>query len=210
VIMSKAVFGTGIALINNWSIIKDKFAPQFAIDNNFAKCGKIDDITGLKCISFDQIENVEELEVLITVGDPYAIESISKQLVEREVKYYILTDMLDEWCKDIRLPKHLESMSVEDDKIILFNTPAHDNIGDHLIALAELEFLEKKFLNHKIYEVTDIEYIQHHLKLKNRIKKDDIILISGGGYAGSLWLYNGEHKSDRGERRASPEVSPIP
>lgn len=191
--MKKAVFGMGIALINHWPIISEKFNPDFAIDNNSKKWGQIDAYTGLKCKALNEINHDEDYEVLITVGDSYAIQTISNQLSTLNIKYEILTEQLDKWYKDLPMPKRLESMQKDEKKIVLFNTPEHDNVGDHLITLSELKFLEKNFKDYKIYEVTDIEFLKFHSKIKDKIGKQDILLITGGGYAGSLWLYNGEN-----------------
>lgn len=191
--MKRAVFGMGIALINHWPIIEEKFGPQFAIDNNPEKWGKRDAYTGLKCLSLNEIEYDEEIEALITVGDPYAIQAISKQLEALHIKHQILIELIDEWYASLSLPRHLDTMQINEKKIILFNTPEHDNIGDHLITLAEMQLLERYFKDYSIYEVTDIEFLKHHLKIRERVGKEDIILITGGGYAGSLWLYNGEN-----------------
>lgn len=191
--MNRAVFGMGIALINHWSVIKDNFKPQVGIDNDSSKWGTVEQHTGLKCISLEQAKNIENLEVLITVGDPYVIEALSAQLKDSGISFVILTDVLDEWCRDLPLPEHLKILNINEKKIILFNTPEHDNVGDHLITLSELAFLEKYFSEYKIYEVTDIEYLWYHNKIKNILNPSDIILITGGGFLGSLWLYNGEN-----------------
>lgn len=190
--MNRAVFGMGIALINHWSLIKKNFRPQFGIDNNASKWEKVEQYTGLKCFSLQQVKGIENLEVLITVGDPYVIETLSAQLRDARISFVVLTDVLDEWCKDLALPDHLSMLNKNEKKIVLFNTPEHDNVGDHLITLAELSFLEKYFNEYKIYEVTDIEYLWYHNKIKKCLNTSDIILITGGGYIGSLWLYNGE------------------
>lgn len=190
--MNRAVFGMGVALINHWSIILKNFKPQFGIDNNASKWEKTEPHTGLKCISFDQAKNIANLEVLITVGDPYVAETLSAELRDAGIPFIVLTDVLDEWCKDVVLPEHLSMLNKEEKKIVLFNTPEHDNVGDHLITLSELSFLKKHFHESRIYEVTDIEYLWHHNKIKQYINDSDMILITGGGYVGSLWLYNGE------------------
>lgn len=190
--MRRAVFGMGVALVNNWPIIKENYNPQIGIDNNSAKWGKVDGNTGLMCKSLEEAKKLGELEVLITVGDPYIIELISSQLREKKIPYKVLIDVLDEWCQNAQLPEHLISMKKDERKIVLFNTPSHDNVGDHLITLSELDFLNKYFNDYKIYEVTDIEYLWYHKKLKELLSVSDIILVTGGGYLGSLWLYNGE------------------
>lgn len=190
--MAKFVFGMGTALINHWKIIKKNYNPDYGVDNDQNKWGKTDTYTNLLCISPEQLQEYEPIEVLITIGDPYIVEKIKHQLVELNIKYKVLVNELDKWSKEEPLPVHLCSLDKSQRKILLFNTPEHDNIGDHLITLAELEFLEKRFADYKIYEITDIEYMWHHSLIKEYVGPEDLILITGGGFLGSLWLYNGE------------------
>lgn len=191
--MKRFVFGMGITLNNNWSIVSKEFCPEAAIDNNPAKWGTLDSVTGLKCFSPEESINGSDVEILITAGDPYAIKSISEQLEQKGIHYYILVDMIKEWTKVIPLPDELQKIKVDGQKIILFNTPEHDNLGDHLIAISELDFLKKYFPYNQIIEITDMEYLWHHDKIRQYVTKEDILLITGGGFMGSLWLYNCEN-----------------
>lgn len=190
--MTKLVFGAGIALVNHWKLIKKYYNPIVCIDNDRSKWGKTLSM-GLKCISMEDVAMYEQPEVLITVGDPYAIEAIKKQLEQNAIPYIVLADKLAEWGMKEPFPKHLEMLKNDKKrKIFLMNTPEHDNVGDHLIALSEMDFLHSRFADYSIYEVTDIEYSWYGCELKKYIQEDDIILITGGGFLGSLWLYNGE------------------
>lgn len=191
-IRQKAVFGMGICLINNWPLIKEHFNPDFGLDNNKTKQGLVDDYTGLMCMSFQELTDTNSLDVLITAGDPYYAMTMGKQLKKLGINYEILAEKLDEWCEDIELPEHLADMKKTGKKIILFNSPEHDNVGDHLISLSEMAFLEENFKDYQVFEVTDIEYLWHHLKIRKLVTSEDIILVTGGGFLGSLWLYNAE------------------
>ena len=71
--------------------------------------------------------------------------------------------------------------------LILFNSPDYSNLGDHAIALGEMKFFQKYFRNWDLIQISCEEYILENLKIKNVIRKDDILLISGGGYLGTLW-----------------------
>lgn len=191
--MTRFVFGMGIALINHWKYIKSFFQPEYVLDNDRNKWGKVESHTQLLCLSPEQLQKFEQPEVLITVGDPYIAGQINEQLKKINIEGKILIDELKKWTKGVQLPEHLQTMSKLEKKILLFNTPEHDNVGDHLIALSEMEFLENHFGDYKIYEITDVEYTWHHCAIKDRVGEDDIILITGGGFLGSLWLYNGEN-----------------
>ena len=188
----RAVFGMGITLINNWDIVRSKFNPEVAIDNNPQKRGTRDEYTGLECCSLEDIANPNEIEVLITAGDPYAVQAIGNQLKEHSISYIVLLDKIEEWCEDIPLPDVLKSMEKSGKKIILMNTPEHDNIGDHLIALSQLDFIKRHYPDRDLYEITDIEYLWHRNKIKKLVTQEDLLIISGGGFMGSLWLYNCE------------------
>lgn len=190
--MTKFVFGAGIALVNHWELIKKYENPIGCIDNDSSKWGQRLRI-GLPCLSIEEAMKYECPEVLITVGDPYVIEVIKKQLEEKRVPYTVLIDKLKEWGREEEFPKHLEMIKKDEKrKLLLMNTPEHDNVGDHLIALSEMEFLQSRFPKYSIYEITDIEFLWHRSKLKQYIHEEDIIFITGGGFLGSLWLYNGE------------------
>ncbi len=73
-------------------------------------------------------------------------------------------------------------------RMILMGTPEHGNLGDHLIAKAELEFLRDNFEGYEVIEITGKHYRFQREKIFKEIKDNDIILITGGGFLGSLWI----------------------
>ena len=190
--MKRAVYGMGAALINHWDLIQEWFGPEYGIDNAPEKWGKADRYTGLPCIPFEEAKRMEGLEVLVTIGDPYAAGEVSAQLKEAGIAHTLLTDALGGWCAGMELPERLHAMAGDGKKILLFNTPEHDNTGDHLISLSALSYLERRFGDYRIHEVTDIEYLRFHEKIRKHVGAEDIVLVTGGGFLGSLWLYNGE------------------
>ncbi len=74
-------------------------------------------------------------------------------------------------------------------KIYLIGTPEHPNLGDHAIAAAVMEFLEKELGNYRIYEVSLNMYNKHYRCIKRFINEKDIILINGGGSMGVEWFF---------------------
>ncbi len=70
--------------------------------------------------------------------------------------------------------------------VFLLLTPVHGNLGDHAIAYAECQLLKE--LNIRYFEVPG-EFLFKIMK-KNRMSVFDgnPILISGGGYLGTLWF----------------------
>lgn len=72
---------------------------------------------------------------------------------------------------------------------ILFNSPDYSNLGDHAIALAERKLFHKLFPEVAFIEISCQQYIRENLLIQNVIQDEDILIISGGGYLGSLWLW---------------------
>lgn len=76
-------------------------------------------------------------------------------------------------------------------KIVLFGTPAHGNLGDHAIAISELDFLQRTSEGHNnIVEIPMPLFKTYRKKIRNRITPKDKIIISGGGWMGNLWIHN--------------------
>ncbi len=75
-------------------------------------------------------------------------------------------------------------------KIILIGTPAHGNLGDHAIAEEEKNFIKDYFNDYTLYEIIMPLYNVCHKKLSKLVTYKDVIIISGGGWMGNLWLHN--------------------
>lgn len=73
--------------------------------------------------------------------------------------------------------------------ILIFNSPDYGNLGDHAIAYAEKQLLTKLFKDKSIIEISTEQYIKENVLIKNAVRDDDIILLTGGGYLGSLWSW---------------------
>ncbi|HHU75065.1 MAG TPA: glycosyltransferase [Clostridiales bacterium] len=76
-------------------------------------------------------------------------------------------------------------------RIILINTPEHTNVGDHIITYAVLEFFKEYLPDYDIIEVSNKMYRERSKEVIYRTNVDDIIVITGGGFLGSLWPYSG-------------------
>lgn len=76
----------------------------------------------------------------------------------------------------------------KESRIYLLNIPSHGNMGDQLIAEAELQLLKTQFPSHEIIEITSAELWSTTLLLKICIAPNDTICYTGGGYLGSLWI----------------------
>lgn len=76
-------------------------------------------------------------------------------------------------------------------RLLLLGTPEYGNLGDHAIAYAEIMFIRQKFPDCELIEIT-----QEHLKWDRKgvfkqILSDDVIIYTGGGFLGSMYLHTG-------------------
>lgn len=75
-------------------------------------------------------------------------------------------------------------------RIIIFLSPEHKNVGDHAIMLCEYQFLNDYFKEYNIIEIPDNCWAYEKRTILKFIKKEDSILIHGGGFIGTLWTYS--------------------
>lgn len=73
-------------------------------------------------------------------------------------------------------------------RIFLIDTPSHGNLGDHAIALAELSFLSDYFPEHYIFEICEDDFNRSILAIKQCIKSNDFVVLSGGGNFGDKYI----------------------
>ena len=85
------------------------------------------------------------------------------------------------------LQKQLNDINIKK-KLILLGTPEHSNLGDHLIAAAELQFFDDHFSDYTIIEITGKQYRFYRNTITKSIKKTDVITVTGGGFMGTLWM----------------------
>ena len=81
-------------------------------------------------------------------------------------------------------------------RMFLIGTSDRSNIGDHTIADSEKDFLEAFFSDYQIEEITGDCYRQGKRSLERKIKKEDVLLVSGGGFLGELWKQEDEMVRD--------------
>jgi len=74
--------------------------------------------------------------------------------------------------------------------IWVIGTPIHGNLGDHAIAIAEMDLLNQFMPDYELHEILMPQYLAGKNELKKAVGPDDIIVISGGGWLGTLWLHN--------------------
>lgn len=101
-------------------------------------------------------------------GDTYPLD------IEPSIRMRCLKQLLD-------MPKKIEK------RIVLMNVPEHTNIGDHIITYSEELFLKKYFGNIEIVSISGKYYRENRQKVKSMLTVWDTILITGGGFLGSMW-----------------------
>lgn len=102
----------------------------------------------------------------------------------KKIKYY------KKWISQdiIFIKQHMKTVFYKN-RIILFDTADHNNLGDHAIAMAEIEFIRKYLPKYRIIEVPGGNILRHTLLYKLLIRDTDIVTIAGGGFLGSLWEF---------------------
>lgn len=73
-------------------------------------------------------------------------------------------------------------------KIILFDVPTHENIGDAAILIAEEKFIRENLQEYEYIKILDTETEKGIEKVKETITNKDIILLQGGGNLGDEYM----------------------
>ena len=106
-----------------------------------------------------------------------------KEQLKKSIFGKVLYDIRD--C--YRFPNTNSIKIKNNNAIILLGTPTYNNIGDHLIALASLEFLKEIYPKKEIIEIPTQYFVKNKEQLKNTISKDIPVFILGGGWMGNIW-----------------------
>lgn len=72
--------------------------------------------------------------------------------------------------------------------IILMATSAQNNLGDHAISIAERVFLRKACPQKRIVEIPKELFYKDKEKWIEAIESESLIIITGGGFLGDLWI----------------------
>lgn len=106
--------------------------------------------------------------------------------IKQVIKKYIINSY--ERFKFLQSGKYRDLKKSQIKKIVLLDTPTHGNLGDQAIVLAIEKFLNTYFPEAIVFEFTHKQCALVLDKLRENISLDDIILIPGGGFLGSLWM----------------------
>lgn len=69
----------------------------------------------------------------------------------------------------------------------MLGTPIHTNLGDHLITLAQREFLDANGYGRKIIEIPTEMFQVYKNRIKSTVNVETRIFINGGGWMGNIW-----------------------
>lgn len=72
--------------------------------------------------------------------------------------------------------------------VFVLGTPEYGNVGDYAISIAEIKFINNMTDNIECFEITNKHCRFAFEGLIKNIKPKDIIVITGGGFMGTLWL----------------------
>lgn len=111
------------------------------------------------------------------------IKRIIKQSVVGGVATRI-ADLLND-PSAITLAKRLKSATEK--TAVLVGTPCHHNLGDHLIAENETQFLVEKCGIEQVIEIPTRIFLSNQEMVRSNVNQRCPVFISGGGWMGDLW-----------------------
>lgn len=128
----------------------------------------------------EKIQTVRKMGILLYGKCRTAIRLFQYYIIRRmKIRFLLLhSKYLQEFLRAADKPR-----------IVLLDTPAYGNMGDQAIAIAEKQFLKLFFPENRIYEFTHLTYLSCEKEIVASLSQNDIVLIQGGGFIGSLWKY---------------------
>lgn len=99
-------------------------------------------------------------------------------------------NLYKKWIKqDFYFIKQVIKVLFCKNRIFLFDTADHDNLGDHAISIAIIQFIKKYLPEYRVVEIPGGNVLRHTFIYRSLIRENDTIAISGGGFLGDLWPY---------------------
>lgn len=153
----------------------------YYVDNNKTIVGDLKN--GKKILSFDELKDIyNDYDIVVSVNRKN-YEQITKQLSENGIYNFYSRDQL-------KIKYDFENK--KEKNIILFNVAEHTNMGDHAITEATNSFFSRYFTDYNVIEIPVKTLYNESEYIKKYINKNDILVISGGGFLGSLYVEGGE------------------
>lgn len=89
---------------------------------------------------------------------------------------------------DFTIRNVLVGISAKNADIVLMATSAQSNLGDHAISVAERIFLSKYCPGKKVVEIPKELFYKNKSRWVKTIDSKALIIVSGGGFLGDLWM----------------------
>lgn len=179
--MKRRIVVFGIGVVGKW-FINDITSDEVTciIDNDKNLQGK--QWNGIDIVSLSDYLRIKEDNDLVVITVIKYADLIIKQLESEGINSFEL--YYNFWIK--------RNLILESKNIYLMNTHSFNNVGDYAITYAERTFLKKNFGCYKVIEIPSVICKDGMELLTKYIKSDELIIISGGGYMGNLWIEYGE------------------
>lgn len=129
----------------------------------------------------------DDIVVLITAERYHEIAQQVEEITRGSIRWFSWSLM----HARAELDRIFYGVSRSEINFVLINTPDYYNLGDHAIAMAERAFLKRNFKN-RIIEIGSRLCHSGKEIIHEYINEKDVLLITGGGYMGTLWAGNEE------------------
>ena len=113
-----------------------------------------------------------------------------KRILPKKVKMFIKKNLLIEEVPCFNNTLNSLRKTAGKKRIILIGTPIHGNLGDHAIAIAERQLIAEFAEDLELIEITMPVYRAKSKVIKKYVTQNDLLVISGGGWLGTLWKHN--------------------
>jgi pyruvyl transferase EpsI len=113
-----------------------------------------------------------------------------KRILPKKIKMLIKKHILIEDVPYLNNTLNSLKKTAGNKRIILIGTPIHGNLGDHAIAIAERQLIAEYAKDFELIEITMPVYRAKSKAIKHFVTKNDFLIISGGGWLGTIWKHN--------------------
>lgn len=142
-----------------------------------------------------QGKKVEGITVMSLSEHQQSLSKVEIMVASSKYREEIINQLMAAGVTNFIVPENYflrERFSFSRRHIVLLNTPRHSNLGDHAIALQEKSFFARYFPEYDLVEIDEDEAQGMRWQIKELVGHEDIIVLTGGGYLGSLWVRKGE------------------
>ncbi len=159
------------------------------VDNGFKNYIR----NGLPVQPIDELLNCEYDKIVIAVLNRNIAYDIERNLKEwgieasKIIALPAAVERADKMLSEFRNDTNIIKSSSNKRRFFLLNTPDHDNLGDHLLTLGAISYLNDYFPEEEVVEITGRQWDACRESILTKISPKDVIFIVGGGYMGDLW-----------------------